>query len=99
MVSILSAGSVFRVIPLTYIRNVVSRKTILIFTAAHCFIAWFVIIYVVSVKALYTSSFLIGLQIIIALSVTSVHLRVSEVQIRNIVKFCGIILLQYWSSE
>lgn len=83
MVSILSAGSVFRVIPLTYIRNVVSRKAILIFTAAPCFIAWFTIIYVVSVKALYISRFLIGLQIIIALSVT-VHLRVSEVQIRKI---------------
>jgi hypothetical protein len=63
---------------------VVSRKTILIFSAAPCFIAWFTINCVVSVKALYISRFLIGLQIIIALSVKSVHLRVSEVQIRNI---------------
>jgi hypothetical protein len=98
-VSILSAGSIFRVIPLTYIRNVVIRKNFLIFNAAPCFIVWFTIIYVVSVKALYISRFLIGLQIISALSVTYVHLRVSEVQIRKIVKFCGIIFLQYWSSE
>jgi predicted MFS family arabinose efflux permease len=85
MVSILSAGSVFRVIRLTYIRNVVSRNTILIFTTAPYFIAWFTIIYAVSLKALYISRFLIGLQIIIVLSVTPVHLRVSEVQIRKIV--------------
>lgn len=84
MISILSAGSVFRVITRTYIRNVVRRKTILIFTAAPCFFVWFTISYVVSVKALYISRFLIDLQITIALSVTPVHLRDSEVQIRNI---------------
>jgi hypothetical protein len=84
MVSILSAGSAFQVITLTYVRNVVRRMTILIFTAAPSFIVWFTISYVVSVKALYISRFLIDLQIIIALSVAPVHLRVSEVQIRNI---------------
>jgi len=89
MVSILSGGSTFRVITLTYIRNVVRRMTIFIFTAAPCFIVWFMISYVVSVKGLYISRFLIDLQIIIALSVTPVHLRVSEVQIRNIA--CSVV--------
>jgi MFS family permease len=85
MVSILSAGSVFRVLPLTYIRNVVSRQIMLIFITAPCFIAWLTITFVVSVKALSISRFLIGVQIIIALSVTPVHLRDSEFQRRNIV--------------
>jgi hypothetical protein len=64
----------------------VSRQTILIFiTAPPFFIVWLTIVFVVSVKALSISRFLIRVQIIIALSVTPVHLRDSEVQIRNIV--------------
>jgi SP family facilitated glucose transporter-like MFS transporter 8 len=85
MVAMLSVGCVVGVIPLSYLTNVVGRKTILLFSAVPCFIAWLIIIFSASVEALYVARFLIGVEVIITFIITPIYLtEISEVKIRGV---------------
>lgn len=81
-------------IPLAYFTNVLGRKTILLFTAVPCIIAWLTIIFTVSVEALYVARFLFGVEVITAFVITPIYLtEISEVKIRGVLS--SVIQLSY----
>ncbi|PSN49516.1 Facilitated trehalose transporter Tret1 [Blattella germanica] len=85
VVSVLSIGASFSIIPLAYMTKTLGRKINLILSLIPFIVAWLIIIFASSVEALYVARFLGGVAIMFTFAVVPMYLtEIADVPIRGI---------------